>query len=58
MLLASGRIVYFGEAKSAINYFNKVGYTWPMHYNPADFMLELITDSFIDIYFPIIFIKK
>ena len=45
LLLASGRLVYFGPVDTATNYFETCGYPCPMHYNPADYILELVTDN-------------
>ena len=45
LLVASGRMVYFGPTDTATDYFERCGYPCPMHYNPADFILELVTDN-------------
>ena len=45
-MLASGKLVYFDKISDATNYFGECGYPCPMHYNPADFILELVTDNF------------
>eukprot|EP01084_Bolivina_argentea_P206012 351824_1 len=46
LLLASANVIYFGSAVQATDYFKTVGYDFPIHYNPADFILELVTDNF------------
>jgi hypothetical protein len=43
MLLAKGHIVYYGEASRAIEHFTSIGYPCPMHENPADFFIDLLT---------------
>eukprot|EP01083_Nonionella_stella_P007132 20604_1 len=46
MLLASANVIYFGNAMNVTDYFESRGYKCPIHYNPADFILELVTDNF------------
>lgn len=36
MLLAQGKVVYFGPANRAVEYFAGLGFHCPQHYNPAD----------------------
>jgi ABC-type multidrug transport system ATPase subunit len=38
ILLDRGKICYAGNAEEAINYFRKLGYDCPEHFNPADFL--------------------
>ena len=45
-MLASGSVIYFGSAAEAPSWFEQAGYKCPIHYNPADFILELVTDNF------------
>ncbi len=45
-MLASANVTYFGSAVQATDYFKTAGYDCPIHYNPADFILELVTDNF------------
>ncbi|OTF78389.1 ABC transporter sub-family G-like protein [Euroglyphus maynei] len=40
LLLADGRVAYFGEIKSAIEHFAKIGHQCPENYNPADFFVH------------------
>lgn len=43
LLLADGRVVYYGAAADAVPYFSNLGYPCPMYTNPADFFfLELL----------------
>ena len=44
--MASGSVIYFGSAPEATSWFEEAGYKCPIHYNPADFILELVTDNF------------
>ncbi|KAJ2080619.1 hypothetical protein H4R24_002940 [Coemansia sp. RSA 988] len=43
ILLSQGRIVYFGPTSDSIRYFESIGYQCPMHENPADFFIDLMT---------------
>lgn len=43
MLLASGRVAYFGTPQQLVPYFESIGFPFPSTaYNPADYALELI----------------
>ncbi|KAJ2614374.1 hypothetical protein H4S08_001737 [Coemansia sp. RSA 1365] len=46
ILLSQGRIVYFGPTATAIDYFIGIGYQCPMHENPADYFIDLMTLDF------------
>ncbi|KAJ2226285.1 hypothetical protein GGF40_001936 [Coemansia sp. RSA 1286] len=43
ILLSQGSVVYFGPTSSAIHYFAGIGYQCPVHENPADFFVDLMT---------------
>ncbi|KAJ2357551.1 hypothetical protein GGF43_001395, partial [Coemansia sp. RSA 2618] len=43
ILLSQGHVVYFGPTASAIEYFASIGYHCPMHENPADYFIDLMT---------------
>ncbi|KAJ2557725.1 hypothetical protein EV175_001168 [Coemansia sp. RSA 1933] len=43
ILLSQGRVVYFGPTASAIQYFADIGYQCPMHENPADYFVDIMT---------------
>jgi len=45
LLLADGHIVYYGKASKVVPYFASLGYPCTPHYNPADYMLELVTSD-------------
>ncbi|XP_066549196.1 broad substrate specificity ATP-binding cassette transporter ABCG2 isoform X1 [Amia ocellicauda] len=41
-LLAAGKMMYHGPAKSALAYFSSIGYECESYNNPADFFLDVI----------------
>ncbi|NWW60298.1 ABCG2 protein, partial [Ifrita kowaldi] len=41
-LLASGKVLYHGPAKQALEYFSSIGYECEPFNNPADFFLDVI----------------
>lgn len=45
MLLAKGKILYFNEAKLAVDYFSALGpqYQCPEWDNPADFFMDILS---------------
>ncbi|KAJ2415003.1 hypothetical protein GGI10_001994 [Coemansia sp. RSA 2530] len=43
ILLSQGHVIYFGPTTSAITYFLKLGYSCPVHENPADYFVDLMT---------------
>jgi hypothetical protein len=43
VLLAQGELVYFGSSKDALTYFEALNHSCPNHYNPADYLLDLVT---------------
>lgn len=43
LLLSEGRTMYFGPANQAINYFTSLSYQCPMHFNPADYFLDIVS---------------
>jgi hypothetical protein len=51
MLLAKGKIVYFNEAKLAVDYFSTLGdkYQCPELNNPAEFFIDMLNIESIDI---------
>ncbi len=42
MLLAAGRVAYFGPPQAAVGHFSSLGYQCPALTNPADFLLDLL----------------
>ena len=45
LLLSRGRVAYFGEAQKAVPYFENIGHPCPIGYNPADFLMDVITEN-------------
>ena len=43
MLLALGKVIYFNNANKSIGYFSKIGYKCPVHSNPADYFMEVMS---------------
>ena len=43
LLLASGSVIYSGDAAKAVDYFAKHGHACPVHYNPADYFIDLVS---------------
>jgi ABC-type multidrug transport system ATPase subunit len=41
-LLSDGQLIYFGPAQEALTHFEKLGHTCPQHYNPAEFLADLV----------------
>ena len=41
-LLSEGKLIYFGSAKDVLSYFESQGYPCPEHYNPAEFLADLV----------------
>jgi len=43
LLLANGRMAYMGKAPDVLQYFNTAGHPAPSNYNPAEFLMELLS---------------
>lgn len=43
ILLSEGRMLYSGPASQALSYFEELGHHCPQHYNPAEFLADLIS---------------
>ncbi|DBB07632.1 TPA: hypothetical protein ACH3X3_009067 [Trebouxia sp. C0006] len=43
ILLSEGRMLYSGPASEALSYFEELGHHCPQHYNPAEFLADLIS---------------
>jgi len=43
VILSEGKMVYNGPAAEMVGYFSKIGYAMPENYNPADFVLDLVS---------------
>lgn len=48
MLLARGKIIYFNEAKLAVNYFASIDYACPELNNPADYFMTMMSIESIE----------
>jgi ABC-type multidrug transport system ATPase subunit len=48
MLLARGKIIYFNEAKLAVDYFANIGYKCPEMSNPADYFMSIMSYETIE----------
>ncbi|GBF92012.1 ATP-binding cassette transporter [Raphidocelis subcapitata] len=46
LLVAEGRVAYQGPAGEALAHFGALGHPCPEHYNPADFLADLIAIDF------------
>jgi ABC-type multidrug transport system ATPase subunit len=44
LLFGGNEIVYHGEAVTAMDYFQKLGFFYPEFSNPSEFLLELVTE--------------
>ncbi|KAJ2720327.1 hypothetical protein GGI07_004666 [Coemansia sp. Benny D115] len=43
ILLSQGHLVYFGPTSSVISYFSSIGFKCPIHENPADYFVDLMS---------------
>lgn len=48
LLLTEGKVAYFGKANEATAYFKSIGYPCPVEYNPADYLIDLVTLTTVD----------
>jgi ATP-binding cassette, subfamily G (WHITE), eye pigment precursor transporter len=48
LLLAKGKVAYFGDAQQATHHFESLGYPMPDQYNPADFLIDAVTEEASD----------
>lgn len=42
-LMTNGQVMYHGEASMVLQYFSSLGFTMKKHYNPADFILDVLS---------------
>ncbi|EDW77382.2 uncharacterized protein Dwil_GK18117, isoform C [Drosophila willistoni] len=45
LIMAHGEVLYAGEQKDMLTTFSQFGYNCPQYYNPADFVLEVGSES-------------
>ena len=43
LLTAHGRVAYWGPRDNILDYFKKLGYVCPVHTNPAEFLVDLVS---------------
>lgn len=48
LLLAKGKIIYFNEARFAVDYFGSIGFQCPDLSNPADFFMSMMSIESIE----------
>ena len=46
LLLSGGRVAYYGRAHGMVDYFAALGLQCPPQYNPAEFVMDLISSDF------------
>ena len=49
MLLARGKIIYFNEARLAVDYFSSIQYQCPDLSNPADYFMSMMSIEQIEL---------
>lgn len=49
MLLARGKIIYFNEARLAVDYFASIGFQCPDLSNPADYFMTMMSIESIEL---------
>lgn len=42
MVLAHGKMAYFGPAQVAVDFFADKGFPCPPHFNPADYIIDIV----------------
>ena len=48
LLLSTGRTCYYGPVDQVGPYFDAIGFPMPLHFNPAEFLLDLINVDFAE----------
>lgn len=43
MLLTNGKVIFLGEAITAVDYFSRIGYVCPNQTNPADYFMDIMS---------------
>ncbi|KAL3994383.1 ABC-2 type transporter family protein [Acanthocheilonema viteae] len=47
LLIASGRVIYFGLSNQMMSYFEEIGYPCPSFKNPCDYYVDLVTHDYL-----------
>lgn len=45
LLLAEGRVAFFGDPEEAIDFFGENGYKCPINYNPAEYLINVLSSD-------------
>ena len=48
MLMARGKVIYFNEAKLAVDYFQRINFKCPELSNPADYFMSIMSIESIE----------
>ena len=48
MLMAKGKIIYFNEARLAVDYFSGIGFKCPELSNPSDYFMSIMSIETIE----------
>ncbi|CAF0907610.1 unnamed protein product [Rotaria sordida] len=51
MLISEGRIVFMNKPQAAVPYFTSLGYQCPAYFNPADYMIAVISTTVLALKF-------
>ncbi|CAB3976536.1 ABC transporter G family member 14 isoform X3 [Paramuricea clavata] len=43
LLLVNGKVAYYGNSSDVLNFFERIGFPCEEHYNPADYILEVLS---------------
>ena len=43
MVLAEGRVAYFGDREGMVPYLSKLNYSCPHNYNPSDYVINILS---------------
>jgi len=46
ILLADGKLIYFGDANKAVDHFAHQSHVCPPHFNPADFFMDIVSPDY------------
>lgn len=48
MLMALGKIVFYNEARFAVDYFSSINYPCPEATNPADYFMGILSIEYVE----------